>query len=114
MAPSAQDPLQVLLAKACYYLEVAVEASGGPTMAGFYENMSPSAQDPIQVLAAKLAYWASQVAGGGGGSGTDYNLEFANVAALPATPADTAKVWTAYFRSGQPTMHWSPTLAAWV
>ena len=52
--------------------------------------------------------------GGGGGGGTDYNLEFAFLTDLPATPADPTKVWTAYFNDGNPTMHWSVIQQAWV
>ena len=67
MAPSAQDSLQMLLAKAGYWAQSA--AGAGPFTTGMYENMTPFAQDSIQVLAAKLAYWLQQVAGGGGGGG---------------------------------------------
>lgn len=83
-------------------------------MAGFYPNMAPSAQDPIQVLAAKLAYWASQITAGGGGLGTDYNLEYANIGLLPASPADVTKVWTVGFLDGTPNMRWSVIQQAWV
>ena len=71
MAPAAQDPLQVLLCKAAYYLQAAAESISVTPATAMYDSMTPNAQDPLQVLAAKLAYWASQVTGGGGGGGGD-------------------------------------------
>jgi len=70
MAPSAQDPFQVLICKAAYWAQTIAEAAGIPLAPGMYPNMTPFAQDPLQVLAVKLTYWLEQIAlaiGGGGG-----------------------------------------------
>ena len=74
MTPAAQDPLQVLLCKAAYYLQAAAQSTSVTAAPMIYPNMAPNAQDPLQVLAAKLAYWASQVTGGGGGGGSVFTV----------------------------------------
>jgi hypothetical protein len=68
MAAAAQDTLQQLLVKACYWAQSA--AGAGPFPDGMYPNMSPFAQDTVHDLTAKLAYWLQQVSGGGGGGGS--------------------------------------------
>ena len=51
--------------------------------------------------------------GGGGGASTDYILEYANQAALPAQPADVNKVWMARFRDGSAGKTWSVVMQSW-
>jgi len=113
MSPSAQDPVQVLLAKACYHAQVAVEALGGPFMAGFYPNMAPSAQDPIQVLAAKLAYWTSQLTSGSAPIGALWT--YWEPGPTPSgPPPNTAVASTVRFTSGDPPVVWNPATQEWL
>lgn len=51
--------------------------------------------------------------GGGGMTGSDFIVEYANQAALPAAPANTNKVWLARFRDGSAGKTWSVVNQAW-
>lgn len=110
--PQPTDSQSVLLYKLAYYLMTAAGTTSPTTMG--LPSMVPNHNDSQQWLTYKAAYWASQISsGGGGGAGTDYILEFANQAALPAAPADTTKVWLARFRDGSAGKTWSAVNQAW-
>lgn len=88
MSPGPQDTIQVLLVKACYFAQYAVEAGGGAVTPGMFNNMTPFASDTVQVLTAKLAYWLSQLVAGGSGGATT------NVALSGATPTTDGSILT--------------------
>src|SRR4051812_41151160 len=108
MAPGAQDTIQVLLVKACYFAQYAVESGGGPTTSGMFDNMTPFASDTIQVLTAKLTYWLSQLVAGGSGGATT------NIALAGATPASDGSITTKWVFDTVDSYLWynSGTLAA--